>query len=194
VIAVAILTLALLWPALAGRILVNAESSGSPDAVFVLSGDPLGLRLQTGAEVARSTDSLLFIFLRAGRIHDPRPDVARYIQEQGVAEKRVRFLTEANSTAKEAGVAGGLIRRCKWKKVGVVTSPYHTRRAGWLFRRAVGDKAQVRTIASKEPFNAGRWWANDRDAEVVALEWVKGANSTRYLFRRPVARDPGVPC
>jgi len=191
---IAVLALIALWVAFAGRLLVRSQDPQDPEALFVLSGDRFGERLQKGAEVAKSNSGPLLVFLRAGEIYDPRKDAATYIRDLGVADERVRFLPAGNSTAEEAGIAAGVISRCKWKEVGVVTSPYHTRRAGWLFRRAVGDAAQMRTIASKEPFNAGKWWGDERDAEVMMLEWVKGVNSARYIFRRPAAHDPGVPC
>jgi uncharacterized SAM-binding protein YcdF (DUF218 family) len=100
----------------------------------------------------------------------------------------------ARSTADEAGFAAVLVQRCGWRSLIVVTSPYHTRRAGWTFRRAIGDATRVTTVASGAPSRPWRWWSRERDTEAVLLEWVKGLASIRYLFSPPAVRDPGVPC
>jgi uncharacterized SAM-binding protein YcdF (DUF218 family) len=76
----------------------------------------------------------------------------------------------------------------------VVTSPYHTRRAGWLFRRALGFPFVVRVLSDGEPHNRWTWWSDDATTEEVVLEWTKMLVAARYLFDRPDAPDPGVAC
>lgn len=184
------------WVAIAGRVLVSVGHVGPADAVMVLSGERQGWRLAAGVDALRlsGADRLVVSIDALGPVSDPRPDVLRYLEDQGVSPATVRFVVGAQSTADEAGFAAALARRCGWRSLIVVTSPYHTGRAGWTFRRAIGDAAEVTTVASGEPFGPWTWWSRERDTEAVLLEWVKGLASMRYLLRPPPARDPGVPC
>jgi hypothetical protein len=87
-----------------------------------------------------------------------------------------------------------LAHRFGWRSAIVVTSPFHTRRAGWLFRRALGVPFVVRVLSDGEPYDRWTWWSDDATSEEVVLEWTKMLAAPRYLFERPDAPDPGVAC
>jgi uncharacterized SAM-binding protein YcdF (DUF218 family) len=186
--------LLILWFTMAGRVLVLSGDAGRADAVIVLSGDPTG-RLPKGVEVFRSTRSVrLVIFLSGASPQSAvRDDVTRYLEGQDVPMSAVRLLPPGASTAAEAGAIAGLADRCGWDLLTVVTSPYHTRRAGWLFGRAM-DGARITVVPADEPFHSGAWWMNRTDMGHVFLEWIKGIASVRYLFSPSAAVDPAVPC
>ena len=189
------LSLTVAWVLLAGRVLVATDAPMRSDAVVVLSGDVLGDRLAAGAEVfGRTGSSLLVVFVEHGGVYDAREDVEAFTAAEGVEADRLRLLPPGSSTAQEAGVIAALARRCGWHTITVVTSAYHTGRAGWLVRRALGVSARVAVVADGEPFDAATWWTDDRTTEVVLLEWVKGLSSIRYVVSRPTAPDPGIPC
>ena len=194
VILLAIVALLGLWLGFAGTVLVAAGRPVRGDALFVLSGDS-GSRLRAGVDVMRRTPSdRLVVFLDlAEPVYDPRDDALGYIERRGIPTEKVRFVTQVRSTAQEAGAAAALVRRCGWRRVVIVTSPYHTRRAGWLFRRALGG-TDVRIVSDNAPFDSGLWWRQDLDRELVLTEWLKGIAAIGYLIRRPAGRDPGVPC
>ncbi len=196
VVAGVLLGVIALWVALAGRLLISTAPPGPADAVFVLSGDGSGMRLQAGLEVMRDVEApRLVVFAESrGPVYDPGDDALAYVTARGVLEEQISIVGPVTSTAEEASLAAGLIRRCGWREVIVVTSPYHTHRARWLFGRAVGDHAELRTVASDQPFRPWLWWIRSEDAEHVILEWVKWLTSARYVAGGPHPRDPGVPC
>jgi len=184
-----------LWVAFAGTVLLARGRPTPTQAIFVLSGDPAGYRLEVALGLMRQTGaSRLIVSVNSiGPVYDPRPDILAYVRSHGLPADELRFIGPAHSTAQEAGWAAALVRRCGWHTVALVTSPYHTRRAGWLFRRAVRG-AKVNVLASHEPFHAGLWWKRAGDREIVLTEWLKGISSIGYVLRGPAARDPGVTC
>jgi len=90
-----------------------------------------------------------------------------------------------NNTAQEAQTLHALATQHGWRRIIVVTSPYHTRRAGFAIRRELnGTGIDVEMRASRyEPMHPGRWWANredvrqvlDESAKLVAYEFGLGA-------------------
>jgi len=66
-----------------------------------------------------------------------------------------------------------LLRSAGAHRILLVTSDYHTRRAGKVFRRAAPDLEFIVVAAPDEDFSAGGWWRT-RDGRKVALyEWMK---------------------
>jgi uncharacterized SAM-binding protein YcdF (DUF218 family) len=193
----AIVVLAMGWVWAAGRVLVREDEPGSPQVVFSLSGDPLGDRLRAAADVMQRTQAerLVVMTLGEGGIYDWREDAERFLMRRGIAPEAVRFLGPVASTADEASLAAGYVERCGFTEVAVATSDYHTRRAGWLFERAMGDDVGVSVVAVDQPwFDAGSWWRTDTGREVVLLEWMKGLSSSPYLLGGPDPTGSDVPC
>jgi hypothetical protein len=185
------------WFAFAGRLLVRAQEAARADAVVVLSGDPLGDRLRAGGRVFVDTASERFVMFPEGgnSVYDPRDDAFAFLRRIGIEDGDVRGLPTQTSTAEEAAVFAAYARECGWTTVIVVTSPYHTARAGWLFRRALGDGVEVITVASAEPYAAGEWWSDATSRESTLLEWVKVIASVPYAFSAPEADAPtGIAC
>ena len=191
-----LLVIFVIWVAFAGRVLVSDSPPARADAVFALSGDPLGDRLRAAVGVVQSTGTprLIAFVEGASSLYDSREAARSYLEGKGVPASAVRLVEPGSSTAEEAGVAGGLVRRCGWSSIIVVTSPFHTRRAGWLFAKAVGDHVTTTTVADDESFNAATWWAHDTDTEVVLQEWLKLLSSARFLFGGPTVRETAIPC
>jgi uncharacterized SAM-binding protein YcdF (DUF218 family) len=182
------------WIAMAGRLLVATDDVERSDAVLSLSGDPLGLRLERAAQVyAQTGSSLLVVF-----IDDEGTAAAAQAADEavslGVPMSAVRVVGPVGSTADEAGLTATLAQRCDWTSVTVVTSPYHTRRAGWTFDRTLNDDVRVAVTESGENFAAATWWADGSDRGSVLSEWAKGVASLWYVVDPPSARPTDVPC
>ena len=191
----AIVALALVWVAFAGRWLVTTDPVGEPDVVFALSGDVLGDRVRRAIEVAAESDAGRLVFFVDG---SPRPETPAQIRRRaidaGVPAESIRFLSGVESTAMEAGFAAGLVDRCGWRDLVVVTSPYHTRRAGWTFRRAIGDAAEVRVATFQDSFDEQGWWRTQPGRAQVLGEWVKSIGSSWYVVDPPEPIESDVPC
>jgi uncharacterized SAM-binding protein YcdF (DUF218 family) len=190
-----LLALFVAWFVLAGWLLESTDEPVRSDVVVVPSGDVLGNRLIAGARALRQTGSgRLVVFVQEGGVYDQRQVAADFLAREGVDPAQVRLVPPGGSTAEEAGAFAALAHRCGWRSAIVVTSPFHTRRAGWLFRRALGFPFVVRVLSDGEPYDRWTWWSDDATTEEVVLEWTKMLVAARYLVDRPEGPDPGVDC
>jgi uncharacterized SAM-binding protein YcdF (DUF218 family) len=89
-----------------------------------------------------------------------------------------------DSTEEEARALVGCIRERQWRSVAVVTSDYHTRRAGIIWRRVLGKHPSFRIFVHAVPdpeFHAAGWWQERRWAKTCFFESLKLAST---LVRR----------
>lgn len=80
----------------------------------------------------------------------------------------------AESTVEEAEQLAPLLRARAIRRLLIVTSDSHTRRAGSVFRSRLGAAIDVRMIGVSDPlFRVNSWWENHEGREIVFLEWAK---------------------
>ncbi len=110
------------------------------------------------------------------------PPIARtYIQKNYGTEvaSRIEFceMNDVDSTEQEAEALFQCIEARHWKSVAVVTSDYHTRRTGILWRRILRKRNSsftVRICAVADPeFHANGWWRERQSAKTWVLECTK---------------------
>jgi uncharacterized SAM-binding protein YcdF (DUF218 family) len=95
------------------------------------------------------------------------------------AASRVDFCetdAEVNSTAQEAEVLMGCIQGRHWQSIAVVTSNYHTRRAGILWRKAIqrhhpAIRLSMESVA--DPEFQTPWWRHRQAAKIWLGEFSK---------------------
>jgi len=84
---------------------------------------------------------------------------------------------QVDSTEKEADALVKCIRDNGSQKITVVTSAYHTRRAGIIWKRVIQKQEPQLHLwmhaVSDPEFNAGRWWDNRTSAKTWLLETMK---------------------
>ncbi len=80
-----------------------------------------------------------------------------------------------DNTAGEANLLRAMVIARGWKRVIVVTSKYHVRRAGFAFRRALqGTGARAIMRASRyDPSDPANWWRYRADVRFALSEWEK---------------------
>ena len=159
----------------AARLLV-VDDPEKPDAIVVLAGE-------TNVRSARALELLRqgvapHVFLDA-----ETRDVI-YDQKLGeIAEKYVNSLGEANrvsicpidgySTIAEADDVSRCLQSLGARRVLIVTSEYHTRRALMIFRHRL-PQYQFNAAAARNPAQFGEaWWTNREWAKVTFDEWLK---------------------
>ena len=80
---------------------------------------------------------------------------------------------ESHSTREEARKWVPVFRRLGIKTLDLVTSDFHTRRAGRAFRNAAPD-IRIRTVcAGNTLFETGQWWKQREGRKMILLEWTK---------------------
>jgi uncharacterized SAM-binding protein YcdF (DUF218 family) len=116
--------------------------------------------------------------LRARGVDYPRDgDLARDAAiALGVPPDAVMVLPgPVDNTAQEAAVFKRIVAPSRITRVIVVTSPYHTRRTGYAFRRVFAD-TPVRVIVRGtrySPSQPRRWWRQRGDVRYVMSELPK---------------------
>ncbi len=108
------------------------------------------------------------------------------LKARGVPAKAiVRFPHTADSTIGEAELLGELAAKRGWKRVIVVTSNYHARRARYILRRVFPAAVDVRVAAAPaDEFDPGEWWKNRRGWKKLFNEMVGLAVSIWELGER----------
>jgi len=164
------------WLAAVGHFLVRADAPAPADAVLVLAGDSFGHRILKGAELVRQGFApRVFVSGPSGFYGTHECDLAiPFAVNRGYPESDfVPLPHEGLSTREEAQWLLPEIRRRGVRRLLLVTSDYHTRRAGRVFRAAGGDLSILVVTAPDEFFAAGRWWKTREGRKCVAAEVAK---------------------
>src|SRR5205823_5355904 len=135
----------------------------------------------------------LIVFVSSSRASTRRKAVGA-VRKHGVPSHDIRVLGPVHGTDDEAKFAAGLVSRCRWKSIAVVTAPFHTRRAGFLFRRAVKDRAEVAPVSNGEQYPASSWFLHANAAAHTLLEWGRLLVDGRYLLQTPLAKGSQIHC
>ncbi len=144
----------------------------------------------------------------------------RDLVERGVpAEAVIRFPHSAGNTREEAEALRQLVAKRGWRRVLVVTSNFHTRRARYIFRRVFPSTVSVRVAAARDSlYDPDHWWESRHGVKLFFGETLgiclamwelrhaetppRGAQATSALPARPYpvrasnagqgARPPGA--
>jgi len=142
-----------------GSYLVRDEPPRHADAVLVLAGDSSGHRILKGAELVRQGFAPKVIV--SGPMyygaHECEPAIALAERAGYPASYFVHFEHDANSTEEEARAVGPMLRSLGAGQVLLVTSDFHTRRAGRCFARRYPDITFDVVAASDAHFTPTGW-------------------------------------
>lgn len=171
-----------------GNYLVTDEVPEKTDAIVILSGSVPDRALE--ARDLYQQGLAPKIFLTKGK----RSDSHRYVESGlgidlpeeyeinetilrrlGVPEEAIcKASEEIDCTEDEALVLQPLFKTQKISSILLVTSKFHTKRAGKVFRWILGKDVRVIPVPSRyDTFNPSRWWRKREDARHVAFEYQK---------------------
>jgi len=159
-----------------GAYLVKASPPQKADAALVLAGDGWGYRVLTAAQLAR--DGFVPKVLVSGpdgAYGNHECDLAiPFVVKHGYPESYfVHMEHSARSTVAEAQAVLPVIRHMGIQRLIVVTSNFHTRRAGAIFRRLAPDITILVVAAPDESFTADGWWLRREGQKTFLTEWEK---------------------
>jgi uncharacterized SAM-binding protein YcdF (DUF218 family) len=99
------------------------------------------------------------------------------LESLGVPASAIVKLADSKTTCEDARLALASLAALpdESKRIIVVTDPFHTRRARWLFNRAAPELEVIPVAANPSWFDPDHWWATDIGIIVVAQEYVKFA-------------------
>ena len=164
------------WFRRMGAFLIEASPPVKADLAVVLAGDWRGERVLKGGELVRK--GFVPVALVDGppqHYEIPESDLAvPYAVRRGYPESYfIRFPMEAWSTDEEARIVVAELRRRGWRSFLLVTSDYHTRRAGRIFRKYAGGLRMTVVASPDKAFRADGWWRSREGRKTFAFEWMK---------------------
>jgi uncharacterized SAM-binding protein YcdF (DUF218 family) len=159
-----------------GSLYVQDGPPVAADIIVVLAGDNSGRRILKAAELARQGFAPLVLSdsseLTYG--HTESELAAEYAIRKGYSpDLFVRVNWTAHSTVEEAGQAVAELRRRRVHRILVVTSLWHTGRAGRIFRR-LAPEMDIHMVGADDPaWHDGNWWMEREGKKIFFLEGVK---------------------
>jgi uncharacterized SAM-binding protein YcdF (DUF218 family) len=100
--------------------------------------------------------------------------MARDLESRGVsASAIVRFSHRANNTLEEAEALRVLVAEKGWRRILLVTSSYHTRRARYIFRKVLPGSVSLEVASAPDSeFEPALWWKSRQGLKTFFLETV----------------------
>jgi uncharacterized SAM-binding protein YcdF (DUF218 family) len=168
------------WLGALGSALVHDEGAGKAEIAVVLAGDSWGYRLTKAAELVRQGFVPLVLVSGPPAFYDVNEaDAAIHfaIGKGYPAEWFVPVYHAALSTREEATAVLDALRQRNIHSALLVTSDYHSARAGRIFRdveRQQGGGPVLRVVAARDRFfSASNWWHNREGRKIAFMEWTK---------------------
>lgn len=159
---------------------MQSERPTQADAALVLAGDAAGNRILRGAELReRGLVPIVWVSGPAG-MYGNSEDVLAIGFAAAEGKPRDWFHgspNEATSTEDEARILIPRLRDAGVRRLLLVTSDYHTRRAGKIFRATAARLApglQIVTVAAPDrDFAPSQWWKSRQGRKTFFFEWTK---------------------
>lgn len=95
--------------------------------------------------------------------------------QQGVPAERIITENVSQGTYEHTWAVSAIMKQRDWQTMILVTSPYHSRRAAWIFKKAAaGAKIKVISYPARPAwFKADSWWRHPNSALQVRWEYKK---------------------
>lgn len=175
----------------AGRLLVRVDpldAAAPADVVYVLGGSRVDRWLEA-VEIYKAGGARRILISRGGTeraeallaaqgiVVPTTADIARtlMVEQLGMPADAVEILRDpVDNTAHEAEMIQARARRDGWTKIVVITTRAATRRAGYAFRRVLGNDIQVVMRDTRyDDYNATWWWRTRGDFRQTFFEFPK---------------------
>lgn len=159
-----------------GGYLEKSQAPEKADIALVLAGDSRGNRILKAASLVREGFvPRVLVSGPEGNYGFHECDLAiPFAVKAGYPQDYFEpFPNEAHSTKEERDAAIPVLRAAGVRRVLLVTSDYHTRRAGGLFRSGAQDIAFIVVSAPDANFSPGGWWRSREGRKTFAFEWIK---------------------
>jgi uncharacterized SAM-binding protein YcdF (DUF218 family) len=155
---------------------VRAEPPVHADMVIVLAGDFSGNRILAAGDLVRrgfAPQALVSGPSGAYGLHESDLAIQFAAQHGYPASYFVALPNDSRSTKSEADDVLAALGKRHAHSVDIVTSNYHTRRAGSIYR-AKAPGLEIHMIAAPDVYFTPDGWWKDRDArKIFLMEWIK---------------------
>ena len=149
-----------------------------PAEVIIVIGDDDFAAHRTAEAAALFRAGWAPQIVASGRMLRPYASIADFMTRdlisQGVpASAIVRFSHMAGNTLDEAAALRVLVIQKGWRRILLVTSNYHTRRARYIFRKVLPAGVSLEVVGASDPeFQPDTWWESRQGRKTMFLESV----------------------
>jgi len=158
-----------------GSFLVDSQPPQRADLILVLGGDFWGPRVVTGAELARQRFAPVALFSGPPYHEQPQGELSiEFLVDKGYPREILQvFANQAHSTIAEAKILRGELARRHAKRVLLVTSSYHSRRATIVLTLFCPGVQFISIPAPDTHYHVEAWWNDESSRHVFFSEWSK---------------------
>jgi uncharacterized SAM-binding protein YcdF (DUF218 family) len=179
-----------------GNYLVCSHAPQPADLILVLAGNFYGPRVFKAAELGSHGYAPLVLIsgtpYRATPGGQARPEgefAIAFLASQGYrVDKMESFGQHARSTIDEAFALRPELERRRVKRVLLVTSAYHSRRALIVFQWICPGIEFISVPAPDSEYHPDRWWTDASSRKLFSSEWSKIFGSFILSGTRLIAR------
>jgi uncharacterized SAM-binding protein YcdF (DUF218 family) len=171
-----------------GRWLVREDAFFHAEWAAVLAGESRDCERTDAAIRLLQEGRIDTIVLSATRIFKNRYQsefMVDYALQQGVPRERIfEFRQDAYSTQEEARLLIRQFRLQNLDTVVILTSSFHTARAGRIFRKLANGFPVVLMASADYPlFDPNAWWSNRESRKIWLDEWIRTLHTAYELWR-----------
>lgn len=163
-----------IWLGALGDFLVEEQEPFAADMAVVLAGGYRGNRILRAAELVRQklAPRVLVSGPEVYGCHESDLAIAYAVGKGYPEDWFISLPNRSRTTVDEARDVLAELRRRQVRRFLVVTSSYHTRRAGRVYRR-LAPEMEFRVVAAPDEDFPARWWHSREGQKTVLLEWTK---------------------
>lgn len=176
---------------LAGGFWVVEDSPQASDAIVILSDDDFSAdRASRAAQLFK--EGFAPRIVASGRYLRPYASVADLmhhdLMDRGIPDSAiVRFPLRADDTLEEASALSQFLSSHGWKRVIVVTSNYHTRRARYIYERVLPPGFELRVVSAPDSeYDPDNWWRTREGEKIFLHEFIGYPVAIWELRNKPV--------
>ncbi len=159
----------------AGSFLVESDKLQHADAIVVLGGDDFGNRIIRAAELQHQGYAPFVVVSGPPTLLGHESDnTIEYARRKGYPVSIFHPVeNDLNSTRSESKFLGKYLKAHNIRKILLVTSNYHTRRAAKLMRTENPRLDVIVTPAPDPNFTPSTWWKTRDGKKTFLYEWLK---------------------
>lgn len=165
-----------IWLTVLAGFLVHSDAPVPADMIVVLAGDFTGSRIFTAGNLVRQGFATKALISGPGGVYGNYESdlaIALAVHNGYPASYFVPFPNDSKSTTSESEAVISELRRRNVHKIDLVTSNFHTRRAGRTFR-SLAPGFEVHVVAAPDRyFTTNGWWKEREGRKTFLMEWMK---------------------
>lgn len=179
----------------AGRYIYEKDELRPADVIVILGGEEEE-RVEYGVKLfkegwARKDRIIMTGGPVVGR-HTAAGLMKELAEELGVPGRLILLADKSRSTEQDAGYTGEILKKNGYKSLVLVTSPYHSKRASIIFKRALPGIRIISAPSDKSWLSFDEWWKRTRDRDMVLSEWSKFIRIWIFGVKKSMSESPAA--